>query len=143
MKDELKFDIYDANTEIDKYIEQIAQDFILSSLVTNQTSQARVMEAQLSNLQLQKKQQIAELHGKVFDGADPKTTYEKVQEIMDIKIDLSRGESKIMESAIEQYENMKPSELTELKSIAVEYEKLMFLKHMLEKEVEQRDPARY
>ena len=112
LKDELKFDIYDANTEVDKYIEHIAQDFILDSLVTNQTSQVRVMEAQLSTLQLQKKQQIAELHGKVFDDADPKNTYEKVQEIMDIKIDLLRGESKIMESAIEQYENMKPSELT-------------------------------
>ena len=50
LKDEIKFDIYDANTEIDKYIEQIAQDFILDGLVTNQTSQVRVMEAQLSNL---------------------------------------------------------------------------------------------
>ena len=40
---------------------------------------------------------MAELEGKVFDGDDPKNTYEKVQEIMDIKVDLLRADSKMME----------------------------------------------
>lgn len=56
---------------------------------------------------------------------------------MDIKLDLLRTQNKTLEEQIEQYENMKPNEMTELKSIATNYEKCMFIKHMLEKEVEE------
>ena len=40
----------DVDQDLDKYIELIGKDFILDSLVTNQNSSIKILEAQMQNL---------------------------------------------------------------------------------------------
>ena len=135
LKEELKYDIHSANVEIDKIVEKIGKEYILESLFRHQNNNAKYLEAQLESLKLQEKSQMAEFEGKAFVEQKPKTQLENVQKILDMRVDQLSKEKDELEQQMKEYEEMKSVDSAQLKLIAHEYEKFMFFKCSLEKEM--------
>ena len=56
---------------------------------------------------MQKKNQIAEFEGKAFAEQKPRTTYENVQHILDLRIDQLKKELVDLEEQVKEYDDMK------------------------------------
>ena len=55
LKDELKYDIYELDLQIDDYIQKIGNEFIIDSLQNFQNKNVAFLEEKLESLKLKKK----------------------------------------------------------------------------------------
>ena len=55
------------------------------------------MESQLEALKIQKENQLLEFQGKVFQTEKPRSTFENVQHILDLRIDQLKKEQESLE----------------------------------------------
>ena len=136
IKDELKYDIHEQNEQIDEYLELIGKDFIIDSLFQYQKNNAMYLESQLDALKLQKENEILQFQGKIFQAEKPKSTFENVQHILDLRIDQLKKEQVSLEEQLHEYSEMKEHDSAELKKVAKEYEKYMYFKCSLEQELQ-------
>ena len=86
LKDELKYDIYVVNEEIDTNIDLIGKEFVIESLESYQNSHAKYLEAQLEGLKVEKEKLLGEFTSKAFKEEEPRSVFLIVQKVLDARL---------------------------------------------------------
>ena len=102
-----------------------------------QHNDKKLIEGKIQSLQTEKSQKLAQFEGKQFQESHKVLSeFETIQKLLDIRLEYLRTESDLADQQLSEYEDMEAGDREELKVLAKKYEKLMYFKMVLEKEIE-------